>query len=196
MKALPMNCRDLQQELAWAATEAARPLLPPALRQHLAECGPCAARYEEWRAVSAAQLAVAEELTRLPLPEPRPRRQAVADARGHGVAALRRWLLPAGAVAAAIALAAIWLRGPHEPANSAIINAALPATTVLPGSEGSFAATASLASYRHLLASADDSALERVLARDADALLPSVSPRETQPWRGKLGTQTDLESLP
>lgn len=172
-----MNCKDIEPDLALAASDCLDAARALEIRKHCANCPECASRLEQFQRVASDHRHAANELDGLGL-----RHEPSAARPGQGETGLSpialypvlRWLLPLSA-AAAIAVGFFMKEQPALPLRTRMEPAG-----AMPASTGSVDRAPSLAAYRNALEQSGDASLDALLSRDADRLLRKASRQETR----------------
>lgn len=167
-----MNCKDIQQDLALAASDCldAEPL--GRVRQHCQRCASCAEVLRQYQEIASALSQVSREFNDLPLEIREPDQQMERRGLMNGVTERLlnwRWLLPAGGIAL---LMFVWFPKDLPTETSSVPAAPSEIAAVAPTPSGHIP---SLAVYRNALDRSGTDSLEALLARDAEHLMPATS---------------------
>lgn len=171
-----MKCHELEKDLALEAIGALDAAESARVLQHVQTCHTCAARLREYQSVCAAQVTAAAELHQVRLRTSR----SLAPQERYYPSVLRRlarWLIPVAGFSAA---ALVFLLLPSKPPRPAANTAASSVSAVEGAPAKRTFAVATLGRYRQAMDEEGAASLDSVLDRDADLLLKSPSPRESE----------------
>ncbi len=178
-----MNCRELEQDLALAASGCLDSVELVSVQTHCRSCSTCAARLAEFESIARAQFRVARQVEALPIPcHARSATHPPTPPPDPSAFSLSiRW----GASAAVAMVVAMLLLFRQKPPRLQTI-APETATEGPAISSGDYLSPPSLAAYRNALREVNGAALDDLLSRQERHLLPSASDPEFRATQREL----------